>query len=71
MTTSLEGSGLLGENVTKIIANKTKEQRGGFLKMFLGFQCARLLGSLLSERDVILAADEVIKPSYGIKKEDF
>ena len=70
-TTSFEDSGLLRENVTKIIANKTKEQRGGFLRMFLGSQCARLLGSLLSERDVILAGDEVIKASHGIKKEDF
>ena len=39
----LENSGILSKGVTKTIENETKEQRGGFLRMVLGFLCFMLV----------------------------
>ena len=40
---SLEDSNILLKEITKIIKNKTKEQKGGFLTMLLGTLGASLL----------------------------
>ena len=40
---SLEDSGLLLKGVTESVQNEVKEQKGGFLSMFLGTQGASLL----------------------------
>ena len=45
---SLKESGLLIKGVSKTTKNKAKEQRGGFLDMFLGTLCASLFGNLLT-----------------------
>ena len=45
---SLEESGLLVKDVSEIIKNEAKEQKGGFLGMLLGTLGARLLGNLLA-----------------------
>ena len=45
---SLEESGLLIKDVSEIIKNEAKEQKGGFLGMLLGTLGARLLGNLLT-----------------------
>ena len=45
---SLKESGLLIKGVSKTTKNKAKEQRDGFLDMFLGTLCASLFGNLLT-----------------------
>ena len=45
---SLEDSGLLLKGVSKTIQNEAKEQKGGFLSMFLGTLVASLLGDILT-----------------------
>ena len=42
---SLEDSGLLLKGVTETVKNEVKEQKGGFLSMFLGTLGAGLLGN--------------------------
>ena len=49
---AIEDSNILLKGVTKIIKNKTKEQKGGFLSMLLGTLGASLLGNLLSEKEI-------------------
>ena len=49
---SLEDSGLLLRGVIKTVQNKVKEQKGGFLSMFLGTLGASLLGNLLTGRGI-------------------
>ena len=45
---ALEDSNILLKGVTKTIKNETKEQKGGFLSMFLVTLGASLLGNLLA-----------------------
>ena len=45
---SLEGSGLLFEEVSETIQNKAKEQRGLYCSMLLGTPGASLLGNILA-----------------------
>ena len=45
---SLEESGLLIQGVTKTIKHEAKEQKDGFLSMFLRTVDASLLGNLLT-----------------------
>ena len=45
---ALEDFSILSKAVTKIIKNKIKEQKGGFLSMLLGTLGASLLGSMLA-----------------------
>ena len=52
---SLEDSGVLLKGVTKTNRNETKEQKGGFLSMFLGTLGASLLGNLLSGKGFLRA----------------
>ena len=49
---ALEDSNVLLKGVTKTIENETKEQRGGFLSMFLGTLVASLLGNLLTGKGI-------------------
>ena len=55
---ALENSGILLKEVSKIIENETKEQRGGFLNMLLGTLGASLLGNLLTCGKGIVRAGE-------------
>ena len=57
---ALENSGILLKGVTKTIENETKEQRGGFLSMFLGTLGASLLGKLLSGGKSVVRVGEGI-----------
>ena len=45
---ALEDSNILLKRVTKIIKTETKEQKGGFLSIFLGTLGSSLLGNLLA-----------------------
>ena len=45
---ALEDSNILLKGVTKIIKTETKEQKGGFLSIFLGTLGSSLLGNLLA-----------------------
>ena len=64
------------KGVTKTIKNETKEQKGGFLSMFLSILGASLLGNLLSGKGIVRAGSEkkkgkgIIRAGYG-KKLDF
>ena len=51
----LEDSNFLLKGVTKTIKNETKEQKGGFLSMFLGTLGASLLGNLLAGKRIVRA----------------
>ena len=57
-----QDSYILLKGVTKTIKNEIKEQKGGFLSMFLGTLGAILLGNLLSGKWIVRA-------SYGNNKE--
>ena len=59
---ALENSGILLKGVTKTIENETKEQRGGFLSMFLGTLGASLLGNLLTGgKGIVRTGEGVIR----------
>ena len=49
---SLEDSGLLLKGVTETVQNDVKDQKRGFLSMFLGTLGASLLGNILTSRGV-------------------
>ena len=49
---ALEDSNILLKGVTKTIENKTKEQKGGFLRMLLGTLGASLLGNFLTGKGI-------------------
>ena len=77
---SLEDSGLLLERVTKTVQNKVKEQKGGFLSMFLGTLGASLLGILLTGKGIYRAGkgkgisragEGILRAGYGNDKIDF
>ena len=57
---ALEDSGILPGGITRMIKNKTKEQKGGFLSVLLGTFGASLFGNLLT-RKVTIRAGEGIK----------
>ena len=50
---SLEKSGLLIKGVSETIKNEAREQKGGFLGMFLGTLGASLFGNLLTGNELI------------------
>ena len=62
---ALENSGILLKGVSKTIENETKEQRGGFLSMFLGTLGASLLGNLLSGKGIVRADDGIVRAGKG------
>ena len=53
---ALEESNFLLNGVTKTVKNETKEQKRGFLSMFLGTLGASLLGNLLAEKGIVKAS---------------
>ena len=57
----LEESGLLIKGASETIKNATKEQKGGFLKMFLGTLDASLLANLLTGKDTIKAGERTLR----------
>ena len=69
---SLEDSGILLDGITETVKNEVKEQKGGFLSMFLGTLGTSLLGELLtknlSDRGVIGAGEGTVRAGYGSKK---
>ena len=65
---SLEGSGVLLKGITESVQNKIKEQKGGFLSMFLGTLGACLLRNLLTGKGVFHARKRVNKKGKGIRR---
>ena len=47
---ALQYSNILSKGMTKTIKNEAREQKGGFLSMFLGTLGASLLGDLLKKK---------------------
>ena len=64
----LEDSNILLKGVNETIKNKTKEQKGGFLKMLLGTLGASLLGNLLTGRGFVRAGEGTKRTGYGSSK---
>ena len=62
---SLEESGLLIKGVSETIKNEAKEQKGGFLGMWLGTLGASLLENLLTGKDTIRAGERAIRAGEG------
>ena len=52
---ALEDSNILLKGVTKKIKNKTKEQKGGFLRMLLSTLGASLSGNMLAGKGIVRA----------------
>ena len=65
---SLENSGLLLKEVTELVENEVKEQKGGFLSMLLGMLGASLLGNLLTGKGAFHAGKGVNKKGKGIHR---
>ena len=68
---ALENSGILLKGVSKTIENETKEQRGGFLSMFLGTLGASLLGNLSTGGKGIMRVGEgkgIVRAGEASKK---
>ena len=63
---SLEDSGLLLKVISETIQNEAKEQRGGFLSMFLG--TLGLLGNMVADKGINRAGDETIRAGFGSKR---
>ena len=73
---SLEDSGLLLEGVSETIQNEAKEQKRGFLSMWLGILGASLLGNILVGKGAIAtnhgrginrAGEGIVRAGYGNK----
>ena len=69
---SLEDSGILLDGITETVKNEVKEQKGGFLSLFLRALGDSLLGDLLTKyllgRGVITAGEGTIRAGYVSKK---
>ena len=52
---TLEDTNILLKGVTKTIKNETKEEKGGFLSMFLGTLRASLSGNLSKGKGIVRA----------------
>ena len=67
---SLEDSNVFLKGVSETIQHEAKEQRGGFLSMFLGTLGASLLGDVLSKglsgKGVIRAGEGTIRAGKGV-----
>ena len=58
---SREESELLIKEISKTIKNEAKEQKRGFFSVFLGTLAASILGSVLTRRGVIRAAEGTVR----------
>ena len=58
---SLQESSLLIKGASETIKNEVKEQKGGFLSMFLGTLGVSLFGNLLTGKDTIRAGEGTIR----------
>ena len=68
---ALENSGILLKGVSKAIKNETKEQKGGFLSMLLGFLGGSLLGDLLTGgKGIMCAGNGIVRAGSGSKKKN-
>ena len=71
----LEDSNILFKGVTETIIKETKEQKGGFLSMFLGSLEACLLGNMLVGTAIVRAGSGnkkgkgIVKANSGNKME--
>ena len=63
---ALENFGILLKGISKTIENETKEQRRGFLSMFLGTLGAGALGNLLTGKGIMRAGDGIVRVDAGI-----
>ena len=77
---SLEDSGLLLKGVTETVQNEAKEQKGGFLSMFLGTLGASLLRNILTGwgvnkagkgRGINRAGEGIARAGYGNNTMEF
>ena len=64
---SLEDSGVLLEGVTESIQNEVKQQKGGFLSMWLSTLGASFLGNLLTGKEIHRAGEGIVRASEGNK----
>ena len=64
---SLEDSGLLLEGVSETIQDEDKDQKGGFLSMFLGKLGASLLGNIFAGKEMNRAGEGILRAGYGNK----
>ena len=62
---ALENSDILLKGVSKTTENETKEQRGGFLSMFLRTLGASLLGNLLTGKGIMRAGNGIVRAGSG------
>ena len=63
---SLEESGLLIEDMSEIIKNEIKEQKGGFIVKLSVTLDSTLLGSMLAGKGVIKAREGMIRAGQDI-----
>ena len=66
----LKDSGLLLEGVSETIQSETKEQKGGFLSMWLGTLGASLLGNILTGKVINRTGEGIVRAGHG-NKADF
>ena len=64
---SLEDSGLSLKGVSETIKNSAKEQKGGFLSMFLGTLGASFLGNILAGKGINRVEEGIVRAGYGNK----
>ena len=57
---SLEDFGLILNGVGETIQNEAKEQKGGFLRMFLGTLVASFLGNILAGKGINRAGERAL-----------
>ena len=68
---AFEDCNILLKGVTKTIKNETKEHKGGFLGMLLGYLGASLLGNMLAGKEVVRAGSgnkkrkRIARAGYG------
>ena len=64
----LKDSSLLLKEVSETIQNEAREQKGGFISMFLGTLGANLLGNILAGKGVNRAGEGIVRAGYGNEK---
>ena len=58
---SLEECGLLMKGFSETIKNEAKEEKGGFLSMFLGTLAPSLLGNMLAGKGAIQVGEGAVR----------